>query len=114
MFCKRQEPNILMTNKLEIYWSPQAELSFQKELDFISLKWGNQEASKFIDLVDKYVEILASGLIKGRFSKSRKVRLFLLSKQTTLIYKIDKKSNTLHLVLFWNNRQNPNYLNAYL
>ncbi len=92
---------------MKVIWSKTAELSFAEELDYIFIKWGIKEVEKFINLSDEFLKILQSGLVEGKPSKKRDIRLFVISKQTTLVYKIDTIKKQIVLILFWNNLKNP-------
>lgn len=95
---------------MEIVWTETAELTFQAELDFILKKWNTKEAIKFTDLVDETIENLKEFPLLGRYSDSGDFYL-VISKQTTLIYRL-VESNVMELLLFWNNKQNPENLEA--
>ncbi len=95
---------------MTIFWTKTAKDSFQEELDFIYIKWGNKEVDRFINLSVEFVDLLAKGLIEGKSSKKRNIRISVISKQTTLVYKINTVKNQIELVLFWNNLKDPNKL----
>lgn len=92
---------------MKIVWTETASLSFAEELDFIFRKWGNKEVEKFINLSEEFLQILKSGRVEGKETGKRNVKIFVISKQTTLVYKIDKTKKHIVLVLFWNNLKNP-------
>ena len=43
-------------------------------------------------------------------SSKRNLRSFVISKQTTLFFSVNKKDNVINLILFWNNKENPKKL----
>ena len=97
-----------------VYWSEKAEWTFNEEVDFIFRKWGNEEVEKFILLVEDFIEILESGMLIGRVSNVIDARFSVISKQTTLVYRVDKTNNRIELLMFWNNKRNPNDFAKYL
>ena len=99
---------------MTIFWTETAKLSYAEELDFIYRKWGNKEVEKFIELSEEFLHILKSGLVEGKPTKKHTVKLFVISKQTTLVYKIDKSQNRIELILFWNNLKDPKEFNKLL
>ncbi|PZX39933.1 hypothetical protein LX97_02293 [Nonlabens dokdonensis] len=100
--------------KYIVEWTLLADASFEDELDFILLKWNNQEVLKFIDLVDQTITTLATGTIQGKVSKKSKIRSFLISKQTTLFFSVDEQNKQIYILLFWNNKSNPKTLKRLL
>lgn len=94
-----------------IQWSDLAKDTFQDEIDFILLKWNASEVQKFILLVDNHLKNIASHPLVGHVVKIDS-HLFglVISKQTTLYYKLNAKENQIELVLFWNNSKNPKIL----
>lgn len=103
-----------MSNKTlyDIQWTHMAVESFNAELDFIALKWNNNEVNKFINLVDEFILRLSSGIIKGKISQKMNINSFLISKQTTIFFEIEKSSKLINILLFWNNKRNPKDLKS--
>jgi len=54
--------------------------------------------------------MLQSGIVVGKPSTKRDIRIFVLSKQTSLAYQINEVDKTIYLVLFWINKSNPKEL----
>lgn len=99
---------------MKVIWTPNAELSFTKELEFIDKKWSSNEVLNFIDLVDNFLLKLEKGIIQGKISKSSNIYSFVISKQTTIYFDVLKEFNTIQILLFWNNTQDPNKLVKYI
>jgi len=95
---------------MNVYWTETAKSSFQDELDFIYRKWGKKEVDRFINLSTDFINLLVSGVLEGKPSRKRNIRISVISKQTTLIYRLNKKKKQIELILFWNNLKNPNQL----
>jgi len=92
---------------MNIHWSDTAKESYAEELDFIFKKWGNKEVVNFMNLSDNFLKTLGSGIVEGKPSKKGKFRVSVISKQTSLVYKFDRKTKRIDLILFWNNLKNP-------
>jgi plasmid stabilization system protein ParE len=90
-----------------IYWSVLSKESFNDEVDFIFHKWSFSEVSKFVELVEVTTERLSSQPKIGIFRKELQIYSLVISKQTTLFYRINQSQNQIELVLFWNNSKNP-------
>ena len=99
---------------MKIYWTILADLSFQEEIDFILRKWNLSEAEKFVDLVDDFITTLSGSPYLGKKSEKEDIRVFVLSKQTTVIYEVFDDLNRIDLLLFWNNKRDQNELKKLL
>ncbi len=97
-----------------IHWSKLTEITFSKEMDFILEKWNQNEVDKFIRLVENNLENLAKNPFLGRKSVNKNVYSFVISKQTTIFFKITEIEKRVDLILFWNNKKNPQLLHKYL
>lgn len=97
-----------------IEWKPIATASYFEEMDFILSKWNKIEVQKFEDLVYDYLETLSKSPRIGIFSQKNNCFSIVISKQTTLFYKIIDNQSQIDLILFWNNTQNPQLLSKLL
>ena len=97
-----------------IIWQPLAIASFDDELDFIFLKWNATEVEKFLQLVEETIFRIKSKPQIGKFNTKNKTYSLVISKQTTLIYKMVEHKNQIDLLLFWNNKKNPKLLQKLL
>ncbi len=90
---------------MNIIWTFTAELTFEEEQNYILKKWSNTEVIKFIELVYKNIERLKILPFLGEELNNNE-RCLVISKQTTLFYRIID-TDTIELMLFWNNLRNP-------
>jgi len=90
----------------KIDWTFSALNSYEEEIDFIYLKWNLKEVLKFEKLVIIELERLSKNPTLG-ILKSENIYTFILSKQTTLFYRINSNALSIELLLFWNNQKNP-------
>lgn len=97
-----------------IVWQPNAEITFEEEMDFILKKWNYKEVQKFKDLVYKKLSQLALNPGLGNFKPELQIFSLVISKHTTLYYDFDEDSKIIDLHFFWNNLQNPDDLNKLL
>lgn len=87
----------------KIVWVPLAIETFMEEIDFIYLKWNQKEVDDFVMLVDKNLKRLSINPLIGQIHKN--VYKIVISKQTSLFYRIIKKDKKVELVYFWNNKR---------
>lgn len=99
---------------LEVKCSSLAEITLAEEIDFILKKWNLVEADKFVLLVYSFLERLIKNPEIRIFSPKFNCFSIIISKQTTLNYRILECEKKLELVLFWNNKQNPIHLKKLL
>ena len=99
---------------MEINWTSSANASFEDEIEFILSKWNLKEVEKFINLVDGFTKKLSDNPYIGKKSVKEDVRVFVLSKQTTVIYEVFEDLNRKDLQFFWNNKKKPKELKKYL
>lgn len=94
----------------EIHWSTLAEETFAEEGYFILRKWNIDEVEKFSILVYDYIDCLNKNPTIGVFISKYSVYSIVISKQTTLFYRILEDKNQIDLILFWSNKRNPKEL----
>ena len=96
-----------------IDWTFSAQNSYSEEIDFIYLKWNLKEVLKFEKLVENVLERLSKNPILG-ILRTENNYSFIISKQTTLFYRINNDVLSIELLLFWNNLKNPEDLEKLL
>jgi plasmid stabilization system protein ParE len=95
---------------MKIYFTSTAQASLNSEADFILEKWNIQEVEKFLTLVNDFIERLSENPYLGKKSDEKEIRIFVLSKQTTVIYKVQESLNRIDILFFWNNKREPKRL----
>lgn len=98
----------------KVEWKAIAIESYFNEIDFILSKWNDVEVQKFEDLVYDFLAILSKTPEIGIFNSKNNCFSLVISKQTTLYYKIIEDKFQIDLILFWNNKQNTIHLNKLL
>lgn len=98
----------------KIEWKTIATYSYFNEIDFILLKWNEIEVQKFEDLVYDFLETLCKTPEIGIYNSENNCYSLVISKQTTLYYKIVEAESQVDLLLFWNNKQNLTHLKKLL
>jgi hypothetical protein len=96
-----------------IDWTFSALNSYYEEIEFIYLKWNQKEVLKLENLVAIELERLSKNPTLGKINFKNNYSIT-LSKQTTLIYRINNNSKSIELLLFWNNQKNPEDLSKLL
>jgi len=92
---------------VKIVWSKKASLKFDQIVTYLLDEWGENVAKEFIQKVFDFFDILSDFPEIGSLeNKEKNIRGFTIVKQVTLFYRI--KDDTVILILFFDNRQNPN------
>lgn len=94
-------------------WTFLASESYFDEIEFIYKKWNLKEVNKFESLVASELERLSLNPKIGKLQASKNYSL-VISKQTTIIYRINDNLKAVELLLFWNNLKNPSDLTKLL
>jgi len=88
----------------KIVFSDDAIETLISTASFIENKWGEKHVYKFLDRVDKILSLAAENpLMYKPFMLSNNTRVALVSKQTSVIYRIHE--NEILILFFWDNRQ---------
>ena len=91
---------------LAIQWTRTADKKFASIIEHLDKEWGEITVRKFVKKVDNFLEILSQFPEIGSTENSEKnIRGFVITKQTTIFYRI-KKDKIILLNLF-DNRQHP-------
>lgn len=97
----------------EIYWTSLAEISYAEEIDFIFNKWNSVEVINFIELVEDFISKVKIYPYIGKIVPEKDIQCFVISNQTTVYYRVYKDLQKIDLILFHNNKQNPEVISKY-
>lgn len=98
----------------KILWQYNYEITYLAEMDYIYFKWNQKEVEKFQELIRENLNRLSINLLLGKYDSNLKFYFYVISKQTTLYYSINKNATIVDLHVFWNNQKNPQELNKLL
>jgi len=91
---------------LYVLYTPRAKETLGYVYHFINNKFGKRSADKFALKAEKTIELIADYPLMFKASTlDENIRIALISKQTSLFYRVTKTS--IHLLFFWDNRQEP-------
>nr|WP_294944911.1 type II toxin-antitoxin system RelE/ParE family toxin [uncultured Mucilaginibacter sp.] len=88
-----------------IEWSDEAKETFDVIVLIIEDKWSTRQASVFIKRVRRVLQMIAVHPDMYKASISGDVRQAVISKQTSMYYKVEERS--IIVLYFWDNRQEP-------
>jgi len=94
---------------LPVIWSPASKDEFAELLHYVETRFGLDAAFKVLDKTDKVLDAIAEALeMYPASEKSPAIRKAVISKQTSLFYRITRTE--IQLLHFWDNRRNPDDL----
>ena len=98
-----------MKSTYKLIWSDEALQGLKRIIEYLEQRWTQKEIKKFARLLDKQLNIIKDNpLIFPQSNKSEGIRKSVLSKQTSIYYKVEE--NKIYLLTLFDNRQDPNRL----
>jgi len=94
----------------KIKWKLAAKISYADEVDFIYRKWNVLEVLKFEKLVDESILRIHKTPSIATYSRKRNAHKLVISKQSTLYFRVNEIEKCIVLLLFWNNKKSPKLL----
>ena len=94
----------------DVLWTVNAERSYNDVLDYLIKNWTDKEYLKFTERTRQLLKSIQ--LHPFSFQKSDKYpnyRRAILVEMISVYYSVD--DNRINLLMFWNNRRNPESLN---
>lgn len=102
-------PEIYMENTYKLIWSEEALSNLENILFYLEKRWTAKEIRKFATLLDKKIDLLQQNpLMFPEVKKPEGLRKLVLSKQTSIYYKIQNQK--IKIITLYDNRKNPNNL----
>jgi len=98
-----------MENIYKILWSDEALKNLKTIINYLETNWSEKELKQFAKLLDKrLILIKGNPYMFPKINHPNDIRKSVLSKQTTIFYKI--VNHTIRLVALFDNRQNSESL----
>ena len=92
---------------MRILWTKRAQKSFDQIVGFLQEEWSLNSAINFVQKTNNFIATLKEHPKIGRPEKVKKdLRSFVLTRQTTVFYRI-KNNEVIILLKFFDTRQNP-------
>lgn len=91
---------------MEIFWTPKARQTYFKVLNYLDQAWTEKEIQTFILKVGNILDKIRQNPEMFEESRKRKnVRKGLITKHNMLYFRVRPRKNEIHLLIFWDNRQ---------
>lgn len=92
-----------------ITWSPAARISYLTILEYVKEEWTYKEVEAFANHTEGVLELIRQNPSLYQYSKKSDTHRCVLTKQVSLFYRI--RNQEIELLVFWDNRQDPDKLN---
>lgn len=89
----------------DIIWSPKAKSTYYQILEYLDENWTYIEIINFIDRTEEALNFISNSPFQYLKSAKADIHRCVLIKQVSLFYRFN--SDTVELLLFWDNRQDP-------
>lgn len=95
----------------KIIWTQEAITTFELNIEFLKNRWTEREIKRFVLKTQETILLIQKNPLLFPISKkSKQIRKTLIVKQISLFYRFSSEINTIYLLTFWNNFQNPKKL----
>lgn len=91
---------------MTIIWSDKSVTSYIYVLDFILFLWNEKIESNFIEIVDLVIAKIEVNPHLGK-PHLKNIRKIVLHKNASMFYEYDSENEVITILLFNDNRQNP-------
>ena len=88
-----------------VTWSPTAQLSYYRVLEYLDDRWTRREIESFVNRTEEVISHICKNPLLYPYSKESEIHKCVLIKQVSLFYR--KRALEIELLLFWDNRQDP-------
>jgi plasmid stabilization system protein ParE len=96
---------------MKVIWTKRSLESYLEIIDFLKKQWTIKEIKNFVLLTNNMIfSINKNPYIFQSFEDNIKIRKGFVHKHISLFYKINETKNVIELLVFWDNRQNPEKL----
>ena len=90
---------------LAVFWSEEADETFEAIVLFIENGWGEKRAEIFVKHTQKVLSLISNQPYMYKASITGSVRQAVITPQTSVYYEIH--DDYITLLFFWDNRQDP-------
>ncbi len=94
-----------------IRWTPRALKTNLRIIDYLNNNWTKKEVNKFVHQTNKIIEeIKQNPYMFQVFCEKRNIRKGFLNRLVSLYYRVNNEKGEVELLVFWQNRQDPENL----
>src|SRR6185312_4846069 len=92
----------------EIFWTPTAQKSFKKIVDYLETNWTVREVSNFVnDTVNLLSNLKRQPEMCRPSVKRKNVRIGTVNKKKQIVYHYQPRKRQIVVLLFWSPKEDP-------
>ena len=96
---------------MKVNWTNQAIKSFELNIEWLIENWTDNETKNFIIQTEQLIaRIKHNPYIYSQSNKQKSVRKARVNNIVSMFYIVRPRKKEINILLFWDNRQNPNKL----
>ena len=100
-----------METKFDILWSKESKLQFDRIVLYLREEWTEKEVDKFVKQIKNFERMVVKfPEIYAESKKKEGLRKAVLSKHSSVIYKVDWEKSLIRVYTIFDNRQHPDKL----
>jgi plasmid stabilization system protein ParE len=92
---------------LKARWTREAEESFEGIIDYLQAEWSEKEVRSFVRKADALIRQIEKNPYQFSASRFYEIRRAVITKHTSLFYRVNEQDQIVELYSFWDNRRNP-------
>lgn len=94
-----------------VKWMPEAEFTFNNNIEYLSQKWTSKEIIRFLDRVEKVISLLEQNpFLYPKYNQGGNIYKCIVNEHIAIFFKILEEDSSIHLLTFWNSNQDPKKL----
>lgn len=97
-----------MISYYNISWSPEAEITYARILEYLDEKWTIKEIEAFIARTEEILKHITANPLMYPYSSQSDTHRCVVVKQVSLFYRMNVAE--IEILTFWDNRKNPSKL----
>lgn len=95
---------------MQVYWTRKASADYWQNIDFLLEHWDVNVAHAFIDKTNGTISIIQKSPKAFPETDFQNIRRAIIVPQIALFYRLNQKDESIDILRFWSNHQDPNSL----
>jgi plasmid stabilization system protein ParE len=91
----------------KVIWSPQAELTFENVITYLTENWTNKQIENLLVRTNKLINLISKNPFLFKGSVKQNMHEVLITKHNLLLYQINETELKVELLAFFDTRQHP-------
>jgi len=92
---------------MKVFWTSEAVRTFDAIMDYLEKQFSEKQKENFFFECADVVDLIEANPYLSKFMVKNDLHAAVIHKYTTLFFEIDKQSDSINLLSFFDTRQNP-------